>query len=100
MSKVESEKLLETKLKNGVEKMGGWCIKMLSTHLTGLPDRVCLFPGGIIFFAEIKTTKKKAKKIQILVHHKIRKLGFEVHLIDTSVQINQILKTIENDKIN
>ena len=56
---IESEKLLETKLKNGTEKMGGWCIKMLSTHLTGLPDRVCLFPGGIIFFAEIKTTKKK-----------------------------------------
>jgi hypothetical protein len=93
---IESEKLLETKLKNGTEKMGGWCIKMLSTHLTGLPDRVCLFPGGIIFFAEIKTTKKKAKKIQILVHHKIRKLGFDVHLIDTSAQINQILKNIEN----
>tara|TARA_R110000851_G_scaffold141057_2_gene278642 strand:+ start:5561 stop:5848 length:288 start_codon:yes stop_codon:yes gene_type:complete len=92
---IESEKLLETKLKNGTEKMGGWCIKMLSTHLTGLPDRVCLFPGGIIFFAEIKTTKKKAKKIQILVHHKIRKLGFDVHLIDTSTQINQILENVK-----
>ncbi len=92
---IESEKLLEKKLKNGTEKMGGWCIKMLSTHLTGLPDRVCLFPGGIIFFAEIKTTKKKAKKIQILVHHKIRKLGFDVHLIDTSAQINQILENVK-----
>lgn len=92
MSKVESEKLLEKKLKDGVEKMGGWCVKLLSTHLTGLPDRICLLPGGVLFFAEIKTTKKKAKKIQILVHHKIRKLGFEVYLIDTSVQINEILK--------
>lgn len=92
---IESEKLLETKLKKSTEKMGGWCIKMLSTHLTGLPDRVCLFPGGIIFFAEIKTTKKKAKKIQILVHHKIRKLGFDVHLIDTSAQINQILENVK-----
>ncbi len=92
---IESEKLLETKLKNGTEKMGGWCIKMLSTHLTGLPDRVCLLPGGIIFFAEIKTTKKKAKKIQILVHHKIRKLGFDVHLIDASAQINQILENVK-----
>lgn len=97
MPKIESEKLLETKLKDGVESLGGWCIKMLSTHLTGLPDRVCLFPGGIVFFAEIKTTKKKPKKIQILVHHKIRKLGFDVHLIDTSAQINQILKKIENE---
>jgi hypothetical protein len=97
---IESEKSLEKKLNSEVGKLGGWCIKMLSTHLTGLPDRVCLFPGGIIFFAEIKTTKKKAKKIQILVHHKIRKLGFDVHLIDTSAQINQILKTIEDGKIN
>ena len=95
MSKVESEKLLEKKLKDGVESLGGWCIKLLSTHLTGLPDRICLLPGGVLFFAEIKTTKKKAKKIQILVHHKIRKLGFDVHLIDTSVQINQILETVK-----
>jgi hypothetical protein len=95
MPKVESEKLLETKLKKEVEKMGGWCIKMLSTHITGLPDRICLLPGGTIFFAEIKTTKKKAKKIQILVHHKIRGLGFEVHLIDTSAQINKILDDVK-----
>ena len=97
MSKVESEKLLETKLKNGVEKMGGWCVKLLSTHLTGLPDRICLLPGGVLFFAEIKTTKKKAKKIQILVHHKIRKLGFEVYLIDTSVQIKKILENAKRE---
>ena len=90
MLKIESEKLLERKLKKGVEKLGGQSIKLLSTHLTGLPDRLCLLPGGVLFFAEIKTTKKAAKKIQLLVHSQLRKLGFKVHVIDTSEQIKNI----------
>ena len=88
---IESEKKLERKLKNRVEKMGGWCIKLLSTHISGLPDRMCLLPKGVIFFVELKTTKQKARKIQLIIHDKIRKLGFEVYVVDTSEGINETL---------
>lgn len=93
MKKSESEKTLERLLKTSVEnKLNGWCLKLLSAHISGLPDRICLIPGGKLFFAEIKTTDKKPRKIQLVVHEKIRKLGFDVHVIDSSEQIKNILE--------
>lgn len=88
---IESEKLLERKLKKEVEKLGGWCLKIAPLHINGLPDRLCLLPGEVLFFAEIKTTKKKTTKIQKVMHRKLKGLGFGVYVIDTSEQITDIL---------
>tara|TARA_R110000787_G_scaffold97665_4_gene201338 strand:+ start:37617 stop:37925 length:309 start_codon:yes stop_codon:yes gene_type:complete len=90
---IESEKYLDKKLVVEVEKLGGLCIKLVTTHFSGLPDRLCLMPGGKIFFAEIKTTLKKPRKIQIFVHNKLRDRGFTVYVIDTSKQIFEVLKS-------
>ena len=92
---IESEKLLERKLKREVEKLGGYCYKWFSIHITGLPDRICLLPGGRIFFAEIKTTDKDTSPRQKVVHKELIKIGFRVEVIDTSNQIEQILKDYE-----
>lgn len=89
--KIESEKNLERKLREETKKLGGWCLKLLCNHISGLPDRLVLLPGGIAIFAEIKTTKKKPTRIQTLVHNKIEKLGFEVHIIDTTEKIHTLL---------
>lgn len=93
--RVESEKTLERRLGSEVKKLGGWTLKLLSTHITGLPDRLCLLPEGRIFFAEIKTTKKDATLIQKVIHRKLRKLGFRVEVVDTTNQIIEILKDYE-----
>lgn len=95
MVKIESEKKLEKRIASEVKKIGGWPIKLLSTFVTGLPDRMCLLPEGRIFFAEIKTTKKKPTKMQLLIHRRLRKLGFKVYVIDTSDQITEIIKTYD-----
>lgn len=93
MKKIESEKTLERSLKRNVEEgLKGWCLKLLSAHITGLPDRICLLPGGRVFFAEIKTTGEKPKKIQLWVHDKLRSLGFEVYIIDSSEVIKEVTK--------
>jgi len=90
--KIEKEKILEKKLSVEIEKLGGWSLKLLSTHVTGLPDRMCLLPGGRVFFAEVKTTKEKPKRIQIWVHNKIRALGFRVEIIDQSEKIKELIR--------
>lgn len=95
---IESEKLLERKLRVGVKKLGGWSIKMLSGHVTGLPDRINLLPGGKVFFSEIKTTKKNPSKIQKVVMKKLRGLGFRVEVIDKSEQIEQILSEYDSNR--
>lgn len=94
---IEKEKYLEKKLNRNVEALGGLSIKLLSTYFTGLPDRMCLLPGGRIFFAEIKTTGKKPRAMQKLIHAKLRKLGFIVEVLDTSEKIDKLLKNYERN---
>lgn len=59
-----------------------WVIKLLSTFVKGLPDRMIICRGGYVGFAEIKTTGKKPTKIQSYIHEKLRALGFTVFVID------------------
>lgn len=93
--KIESEKLLDRKLSKVVKDLGGWSIKLLATHVTGLPDRLCLLPGGNLFFAEIKTTNEKPTLIQRAVHKRLRAVGFKVYVVDRTEDIDSILTTID-----
>lgn len=95
MKKIESEKLLERKLSTLVKNMGGWCLKLPSTFITGLPDRLCLLPNGVAFFVEVKTTRMKPRKIQLIIHNKLRKMGFVVEIVDTTEKIKKVLKSYE-----
>lgn len=89
---LESEKHIERKLVEAVRKKRGMCVKMLCDQLTGLPDRLCLLPGGKIFFVEVKSTGKVPRPVQKAVHNRLRSLGFEVFVIDTAEGINSIIK--------
>ena len=83
MKEIISEKDLERTFSeklNRTKKV--WVIKLLSTFIKGLPDRMILCQGGYVGFAEIKTTGKKPTKIQTYIHEKLRVLGFEVFVID------------------
>lgn len=83
MKNIISEKDLE---RTFAEKLNGtkevWVIKLLSTFIKGLPDRLILCKGGYVGFAEIKTTGKKPTKMQLLIHGKLEALGFKVFVID------------------
>lgn len=78
---MRNEKHLEAALVKYVSKQGGLCIKLWPISFTGLPDRLCLFPGGRAVFVELKAPRGKSSKIQINVHAKLKKLGFEVKVI-------------------
>lgn len=83
MKDIISEKDLErtfAEMLNRTKKV--WVIKLLSTFIKGLPDRMILCLGGYVGFAEIKTTGKKPTKIQTYIHEKLRALGFTVFVID------------------
>lgn len=90
----DSEKLVERKLATAVKASGGMCIKLLCDYIIGLPDRLCLFPGGKIAFVELKTTDEKPRRIQVFMHNKLRALGFRVEVIDTVQGVNEFINTI------
>lgn len=91
---MSSEKIIERALTAEVRSLGGWSLKLLCQFVTGLPDRLVLLPGGVMFFAEIKSTGKKPTAIQLLVHKKLRGLGFTVHVINNLTQLDQILNNL------
>jgi hypothetical protein len=74
------ENSIEKRFVTEVERVGGWCLKLPAIHNAGLPDRLCLFPGGEVVFVELKAFGKKPRKIQ-----KLKAMGFRVEVIDTTV---------------
>lgn len=97
---MDSEKVIESKLQQAVKKLGGWCIKLLPFLLNGLPDRLILLPGGSVVFAELKSTGKKAKPLQVWVHNKLRKLGFKVYVIDSIEQLNKCIHDLQTISVS
>ena len=96
--KKDSEKLIEAKLGKAIKDMGGWSIKLLSTFIKGLPDRMCLLPTGIIFFVEVKSTGKKPTISQKIIHKKLRSLGFNVYVIDSLSMLDGLIE-IYKDRV-
>lgn len=82
---ITCENSIEKRLVTEVERVGGWCLKLPAIHNAGLPDRLCLFPGGEVVFVELKAFGKKPRKIQALMHQKLKAMSFRVEVIDTAM---------------
>ena len=77
-------KLLETNFESDyatwVKRQGGLCLKLWAFGQVGIPDRIVLGPGRIVFFVEFKQPKEKPRKIQLWFHNQIRERGFNVYI--------------------
>lgn len=75
------EKEIERKLKTMIERHGGLCLKWVCPGWLGVPDRICLLPGGRVIFVELKRPDGKGRlgAMQRWWAQKLCKLGF-LHL--------------------
>jgi len=89
-----NEKTIERTLREKVKAAGGVALKFFSPSFTGLPDRLVLMPGGRVWFVELKAPGKKPKPRQVIVHTMLRKLGFNVEVIDTTAGVNEFVNRI------
>lgn len=92
------EKTVEAALRKAVEDEGGLCLKWVCPGHTGVPDRMILFPGGIIAFVELKRpgAKVKAGGLQEWWREKLAGLGFsccEISTVEQAVQLASQLST-------
>ena len=81
------EKEIERKLKTLVEgKLGGLCLKWVCPGWSGVPDRILLFPGGRVYFVELKRPKGgKVAPLQTWWKRRLESLGFTVwHIYDAN----------------
>jgi len=89
------EKELERKLVKAVKSVGGIAPKFTSPGFDGMPDRLLLFPAGKLAFVEIKRKGKKPRPLQLVRHELLRRLGFQVFVLDAEVQIGEILNAVQ-----
>lgn len=82
------EKDIEAKLRKLVESHGGRCLKWVCPGWAGVPDRIILLPGAIIYFVE---TKKPKGGVLSALQKKWRKwlteLGFTYCLVHNDEQL-------------
>lgn len=90
------EREIEAKFVNAVKASGGLCLKLTSPSMTGLPDRLCLFPDGKIAFVELKAPGKKPRPLQLKRHEELRRLGFPVHVLDDEEKIGGVIDAIRS----
>ena len=76
------EKQTEEDLVAMVEAAGGVCLKFVSPGLRGVPDRLCLFPGGQCVFVELKAADGKLSSAQTRVLATLQRLGFKTAVVD------------------
>lgn len=77
MSVSTLEKEIEQKLKKMIEHHGGLCLKWVCPGWLGVPDRICLLPGGRVVFVETKRPQGgKRAEMQKWWARKLRALGF------------------------
>ena len=70
------EKDVEAYLVRQVKKLGGRCLKWSSMNNVGVPDRVVILPGGVIWFIEVKRDNKSyLSKHQKLFFDSMAELG-------------------------
>ena len=89
------EKEIEKRLVSEVKKKGGICPKFVSPGFDGMPDRIILLPKGRMAFAELKAPGKKPRPLQLSRHKLLRKLGFQVYVIDDIRNIIEVIDEIE-----
>ncbi len=87
------EKKLEKLLIKRVKEIGGKCVKWVTSQNAGLPDRICLLPGGQIIFVELKSPGKKLTKIQQLWRSELVELGFRHEVISTVDSIEKLFSS-------
>ena len=59
-----------------------------------MPDRLVLFPDGLVGFVEVKAPGKKPRPLQTARHKLLMNLGFKVFVLDDMEQIGGIIDEI------
>lgn len=95
MAHLASEKAIERYLVQRVEAMGGMCVKFSSHILPGLPDRLCLMPGGRTVWVELKSKGERPRPLQRVMFCRMGSIGHHVHVCDSRESVDKVMKEVE-----
>lgn len=85
------EKDIEKYFREQVKLSGGWAMKFVSPGISGVPDRIVLFPEGRIYFVELKRPGKKMRLLQKKISSRLSVLGFCVCVLDSKEAVDAFI---------
>ena len=88
-----NERTIEHQLKKAIEASGGLCWKLVCPGTSGVPDRLCLM-GGQVVFVEMKAPGKKPRPIQRRRMNQLRQQGFTALVVDSMDGIQEVLDAL------
>ena len=88
------EKEIEEYLVRLVHKCGGKAYKFVSPGNAGVPDRLVVFPNGVLAFIELKAPGEKTRPIQDHEINRLRRFGQLVVILDGKTKIDSFVKTL------
>jgi len=91
-----SEKAIENKFKKEIEKIGGRCEKLSAAYQSGLPDRLVLLPGGLVFFVELKREGGRISPLQKVKRDMVIRLGHNYLLLEGENGLRECLDIIKH----
>ena len=94
---VYQEKTLEARLVREIEARGGMALKYTSQFHRGIPDRICVMPGGVVYFVELKTTGKRPTPLQRHAISKLREMKHPTWVVDSGPALEAVLKAIDQE---
>jgi|SRR5215217_266568 len=89
------EKTLEAKLRKQIKLRKGLALKWVSPGFTGVPDRIVIMPGGLVYLVEMKCKKGTLSPRQQVVIPQLQKLGLDVRVIDDDIKLKEFLTEVD-----
>ena len=100
----DSESSVEKYLNKRVKQLGGFTRKYISPEHVGVADRICFFPGGKVYFVEVKTDEGKQTSRQRRERERMLSLGQNADVIYGKSGVDQwsccVSDTIEDQQVN
>lgn len=93
----ESEKLVEAHLVRRLHAIGGKAYKWVAPGNAGVPDRICLFPGGGIELVELKGAGGVLTPSQKKRFPELLRLGCRVWVLRSRNQVDRFLAFMGGD---
>ncbi|WP_406004613.1 VRR-NUC domain-containing protein [Streptomyces sp. NBC_00987] len=87
------ERVIEDYLLTQCRAHGFLCLKFVSPARRGVPDRIVVALGRIVF-VEVKRPGDRPRKLQQLMHTKLRRHGAEVHVVDDKPSVDAFIANL------